>query len=42
MLSDNFFKKLTYVAIWGWATISGPWNPGFQDSRSALDLANFD
>ena len=22
--------------------ISGPWNPGFQDSRSALELASFD
>ena len=22
--------------------ISGPWNPGFQDSRNALELANFD
>ena len=21
---------------------SGPWNPGFQDSRSALELASFD
>ena len=28
--------------IWGYVMISGPWNPGFQDSRSALELASFD
>ena len=27
--------------IWEYVMISGTWNPGFQDSRSALELANF-
>ena len=28
--------------IWEYVMISGTWNPGFQDSRSALELASFD
>ena len=33
---------IDFVHIWGYVMISGPWNPGFQDSRSALELASFD
>ena len=33
---------IDFAHIWGYVMISGPWNPGFQDSRSALELASFD